>query len=323
MKISNKTLIGFNAELDFLSKFILKSNIPNCLILSGAKDSTLKQIALNFANYLVENNNFDKSLEIIEILRNKSSISSPYILLIERVYLEDKKKFKKIISREDVSYIHDFFATKNDPMQKRICIINSLDEMSKEAVNSLLKVIEEPNHNSHFIIINHQQNLLLPTIKSRSFVMNFKIHGNVQFSKIIKNEHPETNDKDIMNLFNLSKGSISFTKKFLHHNSIEMSEHLSSILIDPDKIKYNTPYHYIEFLKNSDDLDGSIEFLFNLIALKINELCINACKVNNHALIKRLTLYYYEILRIKKSHITFNLNINHAMIAYFYFLKNA
>ena len=65
---------------------------------------------------------------------------------------------------------------------KRVCIIKTIDELSIEASNSLLKLIEEPNKNSHFIIINHNKAKVLQTIKSRSYFLNFsKLNEEILF----------------------------------------------------------------------------------------------------------------------------------------------
>ncbi len=51
---------------------------------------------------------------------------------------------------------------------KRVIIIDSTDEMGTEAANTLLKTLEEPGINIHFILISHNLFKVLPTILSRS-----------------------------------------------------------------------------------------------------------------------------------------------------------
>ena len=93
--------------------------------------------------------------------------------------------------------------------------------------------------------------------------------------------------------------------------------------MDPKKIKPNTAYHYINFVKNNIDSNEEMEEFFNFIALKINKLSIKACNKNNRTLLDRLLKNYYSIIKIKKRYQTFNLNFDHTIIAYFYLLKNA
>lgn len=53
---------------------------------------------------------------------------------------------------------------------KRIFIIEA-SGITHEAQNSLLKIFEEPNENSHFFIVMPSVNLLLPTLRSRLYIV--------------------------------------------------------------------------------------------------------------------------------------------------------
>ena len=321
MTYGENYLIGHDQELNILTNYLINKNTPNSLILIGEKGIGLKKIALKMASCLVDKN--IDSDEIKKILKTHDMNISPYILLIEKIWMEDKKRYKNKIYREDLTYINDFFVTKDDHWQKRVCVINAIDDLSNDGVNSLLKIIEEPNSNSHFIIINHNQKALTATIRSRSQIIKFKSTKNEDFKSAIKQEFTDLTDNEIDDLFKLSKGSIDFSRKYIDYNFREMDDHLDSILIDPNNIKPNTADHYINFVKNNIDSNDDMETFFKFIALKINKLSIRACAENNKILLDRLLKNYYTILSIKEKYLTFNLNFEHTIIAYFYLVKNA
>ncbi len=50
---------------------------------------------------------------------------------------------------------------------RRVCIIDMADQMNTAAQNALLKLLEEPAPNTHFILTAHKPHQLLPTIRSR------------------------------------------------------------------------------------------------------------------------------------------------------------
>ena len=320
MTYGENYLIGHDQELNILTNYLINKNTPNSLILIGEKGIGLKKIALKMASCLVDKN--IDSDEIKKILKTHDKNISPYILLIEKIWMEDKKRYKNKIYREDLTYINDFFVTKDDHWQKRVCVINAIDDLSNDGVNSLLKIIEEPNSNSHFIIINHNQKALTATIRSRSQIIKFKSTKNEDFKSAIKQEFTDLTDNEIDDLFKLSKGSIDFSRKYIDYNFREMDDHLDSILIDPNNIKPNTADHYINFVKNNIDSNDDMETFFKFIALKINKLSIRACAENNKILLDRLLKNYYTILSIKEKYLTFNLNFEHTIIAYFYLVKN-
>lgn len=56
---------------------------------------------------------------------------------------------------------------------RKIFIIKDISKMKKEASNALLKLIEEPNQGSFFILLNTTLNIL-PTIKSRSILVKVR-----------------------------------------------------------------------------------------------------------------------------------------------------
>ena len=322
MENERNSLLGQERELNILTNYLVNKNTPNSLILIGEKGIGLKDTAKKMAISLVNNDIKNNPDEIKRSLIAENDQNSPFILLIEKIWLDDKKRFKNKIYREDLNYINDFFSTRDEAGQKRVCIINSIDDLSNDGVNSLLKVIEEPNSDSHFIIINHNQKSLIPTIRSRSQIIKFKSTNKDDYINSIKKDFINLSNNEIDDLFSLSKGSIDFSRKYIDYNFREMEDHLETILLDPINIKPNTAYHYINFVKNNIDTNEEMEVFLKFIALKINKLSINACTKNNKNLLDRLLKNYYSILKIKDRYLTFNLNFDHAIIAYFYLLKN-
>ena len=322
MENKRNSLLGQERELNILTNYLVNKNTPNSLILIGEKGIGLKDTAKKMALSLVNNDIKNNPDEIKRSLIAENDQNSPFILLIEKIWLDDKKRFKNKIYREDLNYVNDFFSTRDEAGQKRVCIINSIDDLSNDGVNSLLKVIEEPNPDSHFIIINHNQKSLIPTIRSRSQIIKFKSTNKDDYINSIKKDFINLSSNEIDDLFSLSKGSIDFSRKYIDYNFREMEDHLETILLDPINIKPNTAYHYINFVKNNIDTNDEMDVFLKFIALKINKLSINACTKNNKNLLDRLLKNYYSILKIKDRYLTFNLNFDHTIIAYFYLLKN-
>ena len=58
--------------------------------------------------------------------------------------------------------------TRSIQQTKHCIVIDDADAMSRDAQNALLKLLEEPVENVHFILTTHHETQLLPTIKSRT-----------------------------------------------------------------------------------------------------------------------------------------------------------
>lgn len=69
------------------------------------------------------------------------------------------------ISVEAIRQLYDQTRTKH--RTRRIIIIDEAQRMSRGAQAAFLKLLEEPNAATHFILTSHQPSILLPTIRSR------------------------------------------------------------------------------------------------------------------------------------------------------------
>lgn len=72
---------------------------------------------------------------------------------------------------------------------KKVFIIKDIDKALEGAQNKLLKTLEEPNKNVHFILTASNSNLVLPTIRSRCVKIELKKIGLKQLEGFIEGEN--------------------------------------------------------------------------------------------------------------------------------------
>ncbi len=241
---------------------LYQKNLPQSIILSGGEIELLSDIAISFSELIVKNNINQTFEDFLNSCSGGSHNNSPFVYIISKIYLEDKKRFKNQIYRDDISDVQTFFQTKDEIGQKRVCIIKTIDDLSIEASNSLLKLIEEPNKNSHFIIINHNKAKVLQTIKSRSYFLNFNKLNEEIFFKNINNDISINKD-----LLNLTNGSLSLSRKFIDYDLHEIQDHFKELLNDRKLIKSNTASHYSNFISKKFNKDDDISVFFDYIYL--------------------------------------------------------
>lgn len=83
--------------------------------------------------------------------------------------------FKQSIKKDDIRIIEERFETSAVERQgKMIYIINHVENMNVEAINSLLKFLEEPQENIFAFLTCENESRVLPTIVSRSQVLHFR-----------------------------------------------------------------------------------------------------------------------------------------------------
>ena len=93
--------------------------------------------------------------------------SDPRLSVVRRGFDEKRKAFRSNIVVDDIRRLKSFFSMSVSDGGNRVVIIDCADEMNINAANALLKILEEPPKNSLFLIICHNPQTLLSTIKSR------------------------------------------------------------------------------------------------------------------------------------------------------------
>ncbi len=99
--------------------------------------------------------------------RQISAGSHPNLMIIEQAAAEGEKSAPKTIPVGTVRRALSFFATTAADAGRRICIIDSVEDLSLAAANALLKPIEEPPSGALILLASHAPQTVLPTIRSR------------------------------------------------------------------------------------------------------------------------------------------------------------
>jgi len=166
-------LFGLNNFFLELTNLFDQKKFPNKILLSGEKGSGKCTLAYHIINYILSKDEdfaYDKENFLINE-QNKSfkliqNRSNPNFNLID---ISEDKKFI------DINQIRDLISNMNKSSfndKIRLVLIDNIEFLNKNSVNALLKILEEPNTNVHFILI-HNNKKILPTLSSRC--LNFKI----------------------------------------------------------------------------------------------------------------------------------------------------
>ena len=156
-----------------LYKLYKNDNLPNKILLSGEKGIGKSTLAYHLINFVLseneefcydyENNIINSDNKSYKLIQNKSN---PNFQLID--VLQDKKNI-------DINQIRELIINLNKSSfnkKKRFVLIDNIELLNLSSINALLKILEEPNENINFILINNSRRLL-PTLKSRC--LNFKV----------------------------------------------------------------------------------------------------------------------------------------------------
>ena len=285
-----KSLFGHYEIFDTLKNLYLNKKFPNKIILSGEKGIGKCTLAYHVINYILslnEDHNYDtKDYKInsenksFKLIKNKSN---PNFNLID---VEDGKK------NIDINQIRDLISNLNKSSfneSPRFVLIDNINLLNLNSVNALLKVIEEPNDNINFILINSNKRVLA-TLKSRC--INFKISLSQNqvieiANKIIDQDIYDLINKELINYYT-TPGQLLRVLKISEEFEIDVKnlslENFLSLIIKnklykKDKKLIELTYSFIEIyfrnkvnIKNIEILSFYTFFLKKIINTKIYNL---------------------------------------------------
>ena len=244
--LENTKLYGMNNFFNEITKLYIKKKMPTKILLSGKRGLGKSTLAYHIINYVLstdeefkyDNINYiiDKNNRSFKLLQNNSH---PNFYLID--LLSEKKNIDVAQIRAMILYTNK--STFNN--MERFILIDNIEYLNKNSVNALLKVIEEPNENIFFILINNSEKNILSTLKSRclTFKINFTFNESMNVVSQILNENVLSMiNRDLINYYN-TPGEIIDLINFSKDKNIDLKNltliNLLNLLIDNGYYKKN------------------------------------------------------------------------------------
>ena len=224
--INQLSLFCHHIEFSNFIELYKNNKLPNKILLSGEKGIGKSTLAYHLINHILsfdeeysyDANNFkiNPDNKSFKLVLNKSN---PNFISID---VDDDKK------SIDINQIRNLILTLNKSSfnsKPRFVLIDNIELLNINSVNALLKIIEEPNENIYFMLINNNKKIL-PTLKSRC--LNYKINLTFNQSFDITNK---ILDQNVLNLINdqminyySTPGSILNLLDFANKNNIDLKD---------------------------------------------------------------------------------------------------
>ena len=279
------------------------NKLPNKILFSGPKGTGKSTLSLHLINYILsKKEDFPYDIDNLKINEKNRSFNLIKNNSSPNFYFINVKKDKKFIEINQIRELINFCNKSSFNDLPRFILIDNIEMMNLNSSNSLLKILEEPNHNINFILINNSKKIL-PTIRSRC--LDFKIslshdkHLKI-FSSITK--------KDLNHLINEDLISHYFTIGDL------INLYDFSIKHNIDLLHTNLKYFLLEIIDNNYfKKEVSIS---NLIFVFIQMYFLKNIHLKNNFI--SYTNFVESIKNIKK----FNLDIESLFIQFRHQLKN-
>tara|TARA_B100000795_G_scaffold207460_1_gene160935 strand:+ start:379 stop:1317 length:939 start_codon:yes stop_codon:yes gene_type:complete len=242
----NIQLYGMKYFFNEIISLYKEKKLPTKILLSGKKGLGKSTLAYHIINYILSNNEMfkydsskltiNKDNKSFKLLQNNTH---PNFYLIDLI--SEKKNIDVGQIREMISYTNK--STFNN--MERFILIDNIENLNKNSINALLKIIEEPNENIFFILINNSEKNILPTLKSRclKFMINFTFTESVNVSnQILGVNILDFINHDLINYYN-TPGEIVNLVNFSKDKNIDLNDYslvnFLNLLIDNGYYKKN------------------------------------------------------------------------------------
>ena len=287
-----KEIIGHERQIENLRNAINNNSISHSYLFEGEEGLGKKKVALAFSKSLLCQEQGDQACNTCSSCIKFDSENHPDFKLISA-----NKKGTIVI--EEVEKIIKGVSTAPFEGKRKVFIIDDSHRMNMEAMNTLLKTLEEPPSFMNIILISSYSNKLLSTILSRCQRIRFYPIENSQIIKLLE-ENKSLDPAQASFIADFSKGSIG--------KSIELSESedffdkRDGVIQIIDNILKGDDTRALSSVKFFNDNKDDIEAILDIILYWFRDLLIFK-ELGNTALI--INKDKIEILS-KQSSIDFN-----------------
>ncbi|NPB07020.1 MAG: AAA family ATPase [Aquificae bacterium] len=172
-------------EHPFLKKLLSSGRVPHALLFYGREGSGKTYAAFKLAGRLLCKDGPCRPVEELREALEKGELE-PFTVYEEK---EGRKSFLYLMGEHpdlavvvpSGSYVKidqirgiKEFVSRRPVTGRKVVIIDDAHAMTRQAANALLKTLEEPPPDTHFILTAPSKSALLPTIVSRTFPVEFK-----------------------------------------------------------------------------------------------------------------------------------------------------
>jgi DNA polymerase-3 subunit delta' len=160
--------------------------------------------------------------------------SHPDMRWLKRLPKEKGEGLARDITVKQIRELGEFMGMTAALSPWRVAVLDSMDELNKEASNALLKMLEEPPPNTLFFLVSHAPGRLLPTIRSRCRMLHFDTLDDDAMTSILAKHSPGLSAAEHKQIVAMSFGSAGRALAFAKLGLSKLEEAALAILRQGD-----------------------------------------------------------------------------------------
>lgn len=184
---------------------------------------------------------------------------------------------------------------------KKIIIINNMDNSTLQAQNKMLKTLEEPPKSVIFILTAQNENKILPTIISRSRKINLGPLTKNIIMDYIKNQNKRYDELSLKNALDYGEGWIGKTINALENENFIQENKLVNDIVNYFNSSKDLSVYSSQIIKYRDD----VKLILELLSKRFNQKLENPDKISQEGIIKII-----KEINLASQNLERNVNIN-------------
>lgn len=230
--------IGHASPERELQNAVDSGKLHHAWILAGHRGLGKAHFALAAAHWLLDHGDAEKTASLI------AAGSHPDLKLLRRLPKDSFKDedgppteadLRRIITVDQIRKLGASLATRPSIANRRVVIIDSVDDLDREGANALLKNLEEPPAGTLFLCISHAPGRLLPTIRSRCQMLRFEPLSDGDMEQAIRQAIPDVTDQELKSLIAAGSGSPGNALSFAGLEVGKLDQAMAAIAHDGDR----------------------------------------------------------------------------------------
>ncbi len=239
----NPDLVGHAAAEGVLLEAFNAGRLAHAWLISGPRGIGKATLAFRFARFLLAHGGGSAGSLFAEpppdslyvapdlpVFRRAAAGGNADLLTVERGWDEKKGRLRTEIIVDDVRAVGAFLGLTAAEGGWRVVVIDSADEMNRNAANAVLKVLEEPPRRAVLLLVSHVPGRLLPTIRSRCRRLVLKPLADDVVVSLVAKHRPGLGAEDAAELARLSEGSVGRALALAADGGLELYRDLVDLL---------------------------------------------------------------------------------------------
>ncbi len=228
-------LSGQGVALTRAAHAIRNGRVPSAWLIAGPPGVGKATLAYRIARYLLRYGaNAEGPADLAvqpedPVSKLIEARAHPGLLVLAR-RADEKGKLPTALKVDEVRKLSSFFGLTAADGGWRVAIIDTADDMSEEAANALLKILEEPPPRGLLLVLAHAPGRLLPTIRSRCQRLDLRPLDDETLHTELAQRLPDMNEKDRAALLQLAEGSLGMALRLASKEGLELAREAERLL---------------------------------------------------------------------------------------------